>query len=143
MRRQPRAANARIEVEPPGGDVPVDGDPDGLRLALRNLVENAVKYSPASAHVTVRGGIDGGLGRHPVVDRGLGVAPHDHARIFRKFVRGDAATAAHVGGTGIGLAIVQQVATAHKGEVRLESRLGEGSTFTMRLPLAVVQPTEQ
>jgi signal transduction histidine kinase len=136
VRLQPRAAGARIEIVPPDHEVTVDGDPDGLRLALRNLLENAVKYSPRNAQITVSWRADGGHAALDVVDRGLGIAPHEHARIFRKFVRGESATAAHVGGTGVGLAIVQQVVDAHGGEVRLRSRPGEGSTFTLRLPLA-------
>jgi signal transduction histidine kinase len=142
VRRQPRAASARIDVVPPDRAVPLKGDPDGLRLALRNLVENAVKYSPGGAHVTVCWGVDGESAVMAVTDRGLGIAPHEHARIFGKFVRGESAATAHVGGTGVGLAVVQQVVRAHHGEVRLESRPGEGSTFTIRLPLGAAPGAE-
>ena len=139
VRRQPRATNATIDVVGPDEAVPLEGDPDGLRLALRNLVENAVKYSPGSAHVTVRWGVEGASAAIAVSDRGLGIASHEHARVFGRFVRGESAAAAHVGGTGVGLAVVQQVVRAHGGEIHLDSRPGEGSTFTMRLPLSATR----
>ena len=70
-----------------------------------------------------------------VRDRGVGIAPQDRSRIFRKFVRGAGAIASGEKGTGIGLAILQHVIKGHGGEVRLESELGKGSTFTILLPL--------
>ena len=142
VRRQPRAADARFELVPPTRPVPLEGDADALRLALRNLVENAVKYSPGGARVTIRWALEGGSAVIAVADRGLGIAPHEHARVFGKFVRGESAAAAHVGGAGVGLAMVRQVVNAHHGDIRLESRPGEGSTFTIRLPLSAAGQAE-
>jgi len=139
VRQQPRGAAATIELVPPGDGVRVHGDPDALRLALRNLVENAVKYSPGAPVIAIRWGIEGDRVAIAVSDRGLGIDPHEHVSIFGKFVRGQSAVDAHVGGTGVGLAVVQQVVAAHRGEIQLESQLGHGSIFTLRLPLAATE----
>ena len=117
VRQQPRGASATIDLVPSADDVRVDGDPDALRLALRNLVENAVKYSPGVPVIAVRWGIETDRVAIAVSDHGLGIDPHEHVSIFGKFVRGQSAVAARVGGTGVGLAVVQQVVAAHGGEI--------------------------
>jgi signal transduction histidine kinase len=119
-----------------GARVDVQGDAQSLRLAIRNLVENAVKYSPKSPDVTVCVAVDGGRASIAVSDSGLGIDRAEQRAIFGKFVRGRAATATRVRGTGVGLAAVKHVVEAHGGRITVESEPGRGSTFTIWLPMA-------
>ncbi len=114
----------------------VRGDREALSRALRNLLENAVKYSPACKTVWLEAACRNGLVAICVRDRGLGIAPNEQKQIFKKFVRAASAEAAGVKGTGLGLAMVDHIVRAHGGEVRLESQPGFGSTFTVVLPTA-------
>lgn len=123
-----------IAADPPSGLV-VDGDRTLLVTALTNLVENAIAYSPADSSVSVsRRDADGSV-EIAVTDRGIGIAPEHQKRVFERFFRVDPARSRATGGTGLGLAIVKHVCANHGGEVRLWSRPGTGSTFTMRLPV--------
>jgi two-component system sensor histidine kinase SenX3 len=102
--------------------------------AVHNLVDNAIKYSEndSSVHVVVRQA--GGTVEVDVADHGIGIPTRDLERIFERFYRVDRARSRDTGGTGLGLAIVRHVASNHGGEVRVASREGQGSTFTLRLP---------
>lgn len=112
----------------------VDGDRTLLVTALTNLLENAIAYSAADSSVSVsRRSVDGSI-EIAVTDRGIGIAPEHQQRVFERFFRVDPARSRATGGTGLGLAIVKHVCANHGGEVRLWSRPGTGSTFTMRLP---------
>ena len=126
--------NGRVELAVPESPCPLRGDRDALSLALWNLLDNAFKYSPQCRTVQVAVARNGARVAIAVKDRGVGIAPQDHSRIFRKFVRGAGAMASGEKGTGIGLAILQHVVKAHGVEVRLESEPGQGSTFTLLLP---------
>jgi signal transduction histidine kinase len=110
-------------------------DDEALRRAFRNLLENAVKYSPECRTVWVDGRVDGRRVAISVRDRGIGIEPREQRAIFRKFVRGAAAKRAGIKGTGIGLSMVQQIVEACGGEIRLRSEANVGSTFTVLLPL--------
>jgi two-component system OmpR family sensor kinase len=116
--------------------VTVLGDGRALRRALLNLVENAVKYTPPGGTVEI------GLGREDrwavlaVTDTGPGIDPADLARVFEPFVRLDTARARETGGTGLGLAIAQAIVVAHGGTIGVDSTVGAGSTFRIRLPLS-------
>jgi two-component system, OmpR family, sensor histidine kinase SenX3 len=111
------------------------GDADQLALALGNLVENAVAYSPASTTVVVSTRRDeSGRVQVTVTDRGIGIPAHELDRIFERFYRVDPARARSTGGTGLGLSIVKHVAASHGGQVDVWSVPGEGSSFTMSLP---------
>jgi signal transduction histidine kinase len=112
----------------------VRADPDLLGLVFWNLIDNAVKYSPGAADVTVSlEVIDRSLYVH-VRDRGMGIPMVEHAHVFQKFARGTAARAASIKGTGIGLAIAREIVRAHGGDITIDSVVGEGSTFSVRLP---------
>jgi signal transduction histidine kinase len=112
----------------------VVGDAGALRRAVRNLLDNAVKYSAASQMVNVGVRVDGGNVQITVQDYGMGISHADLKRIFRKFERGSAAKASRIQGTGLGLAMVNGIARAHGGSVRLESEENRGSTFTLVIP---------
>jgi signal transduction histidine kinase len=111
-------------------------DEEAFRRALRNLLDNAMKYSPICRTVWVNGVVQDHQVLISVRDQGMGIGANEQQAIFQKFVRGDAAKKAGIKGTGIGLAMVQQIAEAMDGEIRLQSEVGGGSTFTLVLPLA-------
>lgn len=115
-------------------DATVFGDRDLLVTALRNLIDNAIRYSPENTKVGVGVRSKDGLIAVSVTDQGEGMTPEDQERVFERFYRVDAARSRHTGGTGLGLSIVKHVASNHGGEVTLWSRPGQGSTFTLRLP---------
>jgi two-component system sensor histidine kinase SenX3 len=115
----------------------VFGDGDLLVTAVRNLVDNAVAYSPTGTRVAITVGRHHGLVEVAVADEGVGIPDDEQVRIFERFYRVDQARSRATGGTGLGLAIVKHVCANHGGEVTVWSRPGEGATFTMRLPDAV------
>ncbi|MCE9606239.1 MAG: PAS domain-containing protein [Planctomycetia bacterium] len=105
-----------------------------LQQAVRNLLENAVKYSDAGGVIQVVGERTSEEVRVSVVDYGCGIAPEHHARLFERFYRVDKARSRKLGGTGLGLAIVKHIVLAHRGRVTVESAPGKGSRFTIHLP---------
>lgn len=125
----------KIAAEP-GTDVATNGDEPSLRRALSNLVANAVRLAPTGSTVTLCASCDDGGVALAVADEGPGIAPADHEAVFQRFWRGsDAGT-----GSGLGLSIVRQIATRHGGSVHVESDVGRGSTFTIRLPAPIAKP---
>jgi signal transduction histidine kinase len=133
---RPEALRKDIELSVEMGDElrPVQGDGTLIRQALLNLLDNALKFTPNGGKVKVRVGVQGEWLRIAISDSGPGIAPMDQARIFEKF-----RSASRDGGgqgIGLGLAIVRSIAEQHGGRVSVESRLGEGSTFYLELPLA-------
>lgn len=114
----------------------VEGDRRQITSAVANLLDNAVKYSDAGSPIQVRAGLHDGNAAISVRDHGIGIPTLDIERIFERFYRVDQARSRRTGGTGLGLAIVRHVAHNHDGSVAVESRLGEGSTFTLSLPAA-------
>lgn len=112
------------------------GDRQQVLTALRNLVNNAVTYSPDETRVAVAARTDSGMVEIDVKDQGIGIASHDLDRIFERFYRADPARSRATGGTGLGLSIVKHVCENHGGDVAVWSEFGVGSTFTLRLPLA-------
>ena len=125
--------DVRLEIEATGV---VDGDEGQLGLMVRNLIDNAIRYSDPGGSVQVRLLEDEGEANLAVVDAGIGIPLRDQARVFERFYRVDEGRSRASGGTGLGLSIVRHVAESHGGHVTLESELGEGSRFTVRLPLA-------
>ena len=117
-------------------NVKVIGDEEMLAVAFKNIIENAIVYSPEGAKVGVTLEKSGNLAEVKVVDNGVGISKDDQKRIFERFYRTDPARSRETGGTGLGLSIVKHVITAHLGEIKLSSKPGIGSTFTLRLPLA-------
>ena len=111
-------------------------DADALGHALWNLLDNAVKYSPAPHSVCVSVRRRGGDIAISVADQGFGIPVSERQNVFRKFVRGSDTQRRGIKGTGLGLAIVSHIVAAHRGRVELDSEEGRGSTFTIVLPAA-------
>ena len=120
----------------PADGVAVAGDRRQLVSAVANLCENAVKYSDPGDEVSVSARVDDGWAEISVADQGIGIPAADVERIFERFYRVDPARSRDTGGTGLGLSLVRHVVANHGGTVTVRSREGEGSTFTVRLPLA-------
>ncbi len=121
-----------IDVDP---GLEANIDPDMIEQALINLIDNAVKYSPEGSAVAIRAGIADGEIQLSVKDQGIGIAQKHLPRLFERFYRVDKARSRKMGGTGLGLAIVKHIVLAHGGRVTVESAQGEGSTFTLHLPV--------
>jgi signal transduction histidine kinase len=118
-------------------DLPlVNADRSRLRQIMINLIGNAVKYTPPEGWVKVSAEQRGSLLKVAIQDNGLGISPEDQAHIFDRFYRVRRPETDGIEGTGLGLAIVKSLIEAHNGQIGLESRLGEGSTFYVSLPLA-------
>lgn len=133
---QAEAAGFDIELDFTPNSALIRADEEALRRIIRNLLENAVKYSPEYKQIWVLGEIENQMVLLSVRDRGMGIDPTDQRAIFQRFVRGDAAKKAGIKGTGIGLAMAKQICDAMGGEIHLQSELGIGSTFTVVFPLA-------
>jgi signal transduction histidine kinase len=134
FRKELASSGHRVELRADDGLLPLRVDREALGRALWNLLDNAVKYSPGRPAIWVDLARDGKHVSIRVRDQGPGIPVEEQKDIFKKFVRGSAARASNVKGTGIGLAMVRHTVRAHGGEVRVESRPGEGSTFTILLP---------
>ena len=107
---------------------------------MTNLLDNAIKYSPSRTAVTVAAREEDARLVIEVRDQGPGIAPEHHPRIFDRFYRVDKSRSRKLGGTGLGLSIVRHAAEAHGGTVGVTSAPGQGSTFTLRVPLAPAGP---
>ena len=118
------------------GSAIVNGDRDQITMAIHNLVENAINYSPDATRVAIGVNEADGICEISVSDQGIGIPEKDLERIFERFYRVDAARSRITGGTGLGLSIVKHVVTNHGGDISVWSVEGAGSTFTIRLPLA-------
>ncbi|MDQ3863844.1 MAG: ATP-binding protein, partial [Actinomycetota bacterium] len=136
MRRVAREKDITLQWKRSGkaAQYTVRGDETLLASMFTNLVENAVKYTQPGGRVEVTGGFEGSEIVIRVSDTGMGIPESKLPRIFERFYRVDKARSKATGGTGLGLSIVRHVAENHGGRVAVESRLGEGSTFTVYLP---------
>jgi signal transduction histidine kinase len=118
---------------------PVLGDGPALTRALQNLLNNAIKYSGEGRWIGLQAAVDSAVQPPHVTlslrDRGLGIPEKDFPRIFEPFYRGSEARAAQIHGNGLGLSLVKNIIQAHHGEISVKSRAGEGSSFTIRLPI--------
>lgn len=115
--------------------VQVMGEKNLLVTAVTNLITNAINYSPKAMPVSITQKVVGDVINIRVTDRGLGISPEDQKRVFERFYRVDKARSRATGGTGLGLAIVKHVVANHGGNIKLWSRPGTGSTFTIELPI--------
>jgi signal transduction histidine kinase len=130
--RMPAACDLRQDVAP---DLPmVRADSDALGTALLNLLDNALKYTPADKRIGVRVFRDNGMVVFAVEDNGIGIPVREHRRIFRRYYRVDPRLSGETTGVGLGLSIVEFIVRAHGGTVSVRSESGAGSTFMMRVP---------
>jgi two-component system phosphate regulon sensor histidine kinase PhoR len=129
-----------VQVESDLRDVPIQilGDEEALGQMVTNLLDNALKYTPEGGRVWVQLRAEGQWAIVEVHDTGIGIEPAEQERIFERFYRVDKARSRELGGTGLGLSIVKHIARTHKGDVTVESSLGAGSSFIIRLPLSPV-----
>jgi PAS domain S-box-containing protein len=128
-----------IRVEADENLPPVPADLHRMDQMLTNLVTNAIKYSPDGGEITLSVARDDTWLTLSVSDEGMGIAPEHHERIFEPFFRVDHSTTRNVYGTGLGLSLVRGIAEAHGGDVSIQSAVGEGTTFRVRLPLRAPQ----
>lgn len=131
-----RADGTREIVLEASDPIVVHGDPERLRQLIWNLVENAVRYTPAGGTITLALRRHGPVAELTVTDTGIGIPPEHLPHIFERFYRVDTSRSRALGGTGLGLSIVRQIAESHGGQVRVRSTIGEGSTFTVALPVS-------
>ncbi len=127
--------SVEVKLEEPSPPVAVLGDRRQLTSAVYNLLENAVKFSYEGGVVLASGRVEGDDVVITVADKGIGIPARDLERVFERFYRVDHGRSRQTGGTGLGLAITRHVAQNHHGSVRVESREGEGATFTLVLPV--------
>lgn len=132
--RSEKSAVAIKFTEPKGKHL-VFGDSEMLTVAVKNLIENAIIYSPAESAVSVALKANETSIDVSVADKGIGITKAEQDRIFERFYRVDASRSRLTGGTGLGLSIVKQAAISHHGEIRVTSKPGSGSKFTLRLPV--------
>jgi two-component system OmpR family sensor kinase len=130
------AAGVQLDLSGNGSAVEVQGDADRLAQILRNLLGNALRHTPAGGRVTVYVDRSAGQVQVEVIDTGAGIRPEDLPYIFDRFYRGDKSRSRRGGGAGLGLAIARQLVVAHGGQIRVQSVVGEGTTFTITLPAA-------
>jgi signal transduction histidine kinase len=124
----------RIVVHHPDTPVQVNADVSRLETAIGNLVDNALKYSPAGGDVECVVSLQDGMATLQVHDRGLGIAPADMDRLFTRFGRIVTAENSHILGTGLGLYLARELVRMQDGDISAVSTPGEGSTFTLWLP---------
>jgi signal transduction histidine kinase len=123
-----------VTVEPPGATA--DGDPERVHQVVANLLDNAVRYSPAGGTVQVRASRSRGGVTIEVCDDGPGIPPEDAGKVFERFYRADAARSSTEGGAGLGLAIARWIVDLHGGEIRAETRQPHGCRMVVVLPAA-------
>jgi len=131
-----RQKNIEVEVSLPETPISFKADPTFLAQALKNLVDNAIKFSKSGGAIQLRARKQGDSVLFTVEDHGPGIAPLDQRKIFKRFFRAESQVGAEDrSGTGLGLAIVKSIAERHGGKVWFESKLGQGSTFYLQIPL--------
>jgi two-component system phosphate regulon sensor histidine kinase PhoR len=135
QRVRSQAEDAGVTLDSDTRPVTVPGSTNDLALLTRNLLENAVRYTPRGGRVRVEVAGEDGRATLSVRDTGMGIPSRDLPRVFERFYRVDRARSRETGGTGLGLSIARHVVERHGGEISAESELGQGSTFTVTLPV--------
>ncbi len=126
-----------LDIDP---DVPNSyADPNSITMAFINLLDNSIKYSGEKKKIAIRIQKNKGYVDLSVTDNGVGIPESEQQKIFDKFFRGSDPSVRRVRGSGIGLAITKHVAELHKGEILVKSEPGQGSTFTLRIPIRTVE----
>jgi signal transduction histidine kinase len=136
QRVQPLTSQHRLVVSQPDGPIWIAGDQARIRAAVRNLLENAVKYSPNGGVVRCAVSERSGMASVTVSDQGMGMGASQLQRLFRRFERAPEASSSSIPGTGLGLHLAREIARAHGGDLRVSSEPGVGTTFVLLLPAA-------
>jgi len=131
----PLVSDHEVDINRPFEPLWADVDPDRLQIVVRNLVTNAVKYSPAGAPIAVKIARRDYHALVTVTDKGIGIDKDDQPNLFTRFGRIESAATAHTPGTGLGLWLSREIARMHDGDLTVESEPGKGSTFTLEIPL--------
>ena len=139
VRERFQGSGCEFSVDVETGLPPIHADPDALLSALLNLLDNAYKYTPSDKRIRLRAYGESGQVVFAVEDNGMGIAPREQKKIFRRFYQIDRRLARESGGCGLGLSIVDSIVRAHGGSVGVTSRLGSGSTFRLSLPCEKAQ----
>jgi two-component system sensor histidine kinase VicK len=121
----------------------VEVDQRWIKQVFRNILENAIRYSPDGGLIVIRGEIRSADVVISIADQGIGISPEDLIPIFEKYFRVRSATDYHVAGTGLGLPVARAIVEAHGGRIWMESKLGEGSTVFFSLPKAKGIPEDE
>jgi signal transduction histidine kinase len=131
-----RSKQLELDLDLPDEPLLVDGESEGLRQIIDNLLDNAMNYTPEKGRISVRLRSEGYDGILRIEDTGIGIPEDALARIFERFYRVDKGRSRELGGTGLGLSIVRNIVQRMQGTVAVESEVGRGTTFTVTLPRA-------
>jgi signal transduction histidine kinase len=137
---QPTLTQHTVTCATPDAPLIIEGDALRLEQVLQNLIGNAIKYSPAGGLVSVRVERRSEWAYVDVTDQGIGIPQEAVAKLFERFYRASNVDGRGIGGMGIGLYVVKEIVTLHGGKIAVTSQEGEGSTFTICLPLVRGQP---
>jgi signal transduction histidine kinase len=132
---RPMLSDHPLDLEVPPEPLHADVDSERFQIVVRNLVSNAIKYSPENTPIKVLVEKNGGTATVKVVDQGIGIAPKDQEKLFTQFGRIERESTMHVAGTGLGLWLSREIARLHDGDITVDSAEGEGSTFTFEVPI--------
>ncbi len=130
-----------LRLDSPASDLFIDGDVHQLEQVITNLVHNAIKYTPREGKVTIvarRAHTDGDYVEVTVTDTGIGISREDFPKVFERFFRASTATQASIPGFGLGLSLAHSIVHAHHGTITFDSTVGEGTVFTVRLPMKFI-----
>jgi signal transduction histidine kinase len=133
---QRRTDRHRILIDFPAGFPIVDADPRRVRQVMRNIFDNAIKYSPNGGLIVIRGEVRARDVVVSISDQGVGISPEDLIPLFEKYFRVKAPTGYHVPGTGLGLPVARAIVEAHGGRIWAESKVGQGTTLYFSIPRA-------
>jgi signal transduction histidine kinase len=139
---QPALDEHTIRYHPPGEPLLIVGDELRLEQVIQNLIQNAIKYSPSGGRIDVEVARRGDRACVTVTDQGIGIPPAALPRLFSRFYRASNVNPQHITGMGVGLYVVKEIVNLHGGEVEVTSQEGEGSTFTICLPLKTTDQQE-
>jgi signal transduction histidine kinase len=143
VRERFHGPECRFEMDVAADLPPIQADADAMVTALLNLLDNAYKYSGDEKQIVLRGYTEDGNVCFEVEDNGIGLSRMAARKVFKRFYQVDRRVSRETGGVGLGLSIVQFIVTAHDGTVRVRSRPGQGSTFTVTVPSVAAQSTDR
>ncbi|MBX4199330.1 HAMP domain-containing histidine kinase [Candidatus Saccharibacteria bacterium] len=135
LREKIEAKNQNITYELPKKTIPVDADSSRLKMVFENIIDNASKYSPADSMIQITLRASQGYAMIDIKDQGVGIERKDFPKLFQKFSRLPNTSSIEVSGSGLGLYWVKKILQLHGGDISVKSKLGVGSTFTVKLPI--------